>query len=463
METRRHSLLERTIVNSEKISDSEKHHLLTTLQADILDSQLDTQFFLVSDNRKRKQITFQKRWLTDYTWLRYIQEESHRGGWCLPCCLFLTNLEKTSLGNFVKTPFINYNKSKELLAGHSKKQYHVTAMDRASTFIGNFLNPGRRIDSMLVETSSKNFEFNSRILPTIIDAVIFCARQRIALQGCHQDKIDYSSEPTQNHGNFVGVLRLLAKYNSTLDDHLRNGPRNALYTSKTVQNEILQIAADQIREFCRICLKKCSHFSILADEVTSHGKEILSVCIRFLEVDSSHYQVKPKKHEVLLDFAYLQRITGESISKSILEVLKTHGIDIKSCRGQAYDTTSSMSSPTAGVQAHIKKEAPDADYQGCCLHSLNLVICKASAITSVRNMFDGCQQAFLFFHNSPKRQRFFELVIESFCPTPTKKKIKGLCQTRWVERHSTFDTILDLYPYLMQTWEEICCPSNCDQ
>ena len=58
LETRRHSLLERTIVNSEKISDSEKHHLLTTLQADILDSQLDTQFFLVSDNRKRKQISF---------------------------------------------------------------------------------------------------------------------------------------------------------------------------------------------------------------------------------------------------------------------------------------------------------------------------------------------------------------------------------------------------------------------
>ena len=197
-----------------------------------------------------------------------------------------------------------------------------------------------------------------------------------------------------------------------------------MYTSKYVQNEILQIAADQIREFCRICLKKCSHFSILADEVTSHSKEILSVCLRFLEVDSSH-QVKPKKHEVLLDFAYLQRITGESISKSILEVLKTRRIDIKSCRGQAYNTTSSMGSPTAGVQAHIKKEAPDADYQGCCLHSLNLVICKASAIMYVRNMFDSCQQADLFFHNSPKRQFFLELVIESFCPTPTKKRLRG--------------------------------------
>ena len=54
-------------------------------------------------------------------------------------------------------------------------------------------------------------------------------------------------------------------------------------------------------------------------------------------------------------------------------------------------------------------------------------------------------------------------MIESFCPTLAKKKIKGLCQTRWVERHATFDTIFDLYTYLMRTWEEICSPSNCDQ
>ena len=178
---------------------------------------------------ENENITFRRKWLTDYTWLRYIQEESHRGGWCLP--YFLPTLRRHHC-NFVKTPFINYNKSKELLAGNSKKQYHVTAMDRASTFIRNCLNPVR-IDNLL--KLARKIEFNSRILPTIIDVVIFCAGQRTALQGCHQDKIDYSSEPTQNQGNFVGVLRILAKYNSTLDDDLRNGPRNALYTSKTTK------------------------------------------------------------------------------------------------------------------------------------------------------------------------------------------------------------------------------------
>ena len=99
----------------------------------------------------------------------------------------------------------------------------------------------------------------------------------------------------------------------------------------------------------------------MADEVTSHGKEILAVCVHFLEVDHSDFQTKPHKLEALVDFCFLTRITGESIA---VKVIENHQINIKNCRGQAYDTTSSMSSPHTGVQSHIKKHAPDADYQG---------------------------------------------------------------------------------------------------
>ena len=263
--------------------------------------------------------------------------------------------------------------------------------------------------------------------------------------------------------SFIALVRLLAGTNSCLDQHLRTGPANAKYISKNIQNEILEIAADQIRDFYREYLREWAHFSVVADEVTSHGQEILSVCLRFLEVQKGNFELKPKKHEVLLDFAFLQRITGESIAHGILCVLEKHKIDIRNCRGQAYDTTSSMSSSSVGVKAHIKRVAPDADYQGCCLHSLNLVLCKSSQITAIRNMFDSCQQAYLFFHNSPKRQRFLEHVISCQCPATKKTKINGLCKTRWVERHTTFDTILELYTYLIETWNEICYPSNCDK
>ena len=114
------------------------------------------------------------------------------------------------------------------------------------------------------------------------------------------------------------------------------------------------------------------------------------------------------------------------------------------------------------VQAFIRERAPDAEFQGCCLHSFNLVICHSSQIQAVRNMMDSCQQAFLFFHNSPKRQRFFEHVISCLCPSGSRTKINGLCKTRWVERHNTFTTILELYPYLVKTWEHMCYPCEND-
>ena len=65
----------------------------------------------------------------------------------------------------------------------------------------------------------------------------------------------------------------------------------------------------------------------------------------------------------------------------------------KNCQGQAYDTTASMSSSTSGAQAHIKENVPDTEFQGCCLHSLNLEI-RMSFLknSSCKIMIDNCQQ-----------------------------------------------------------------------
>ena len=255
----------------------------------------------------------------------------YQGGWCLPCILFLKDNEKTHLGGFVCTPFKNYNKSKELLERHAKNDYHLNAIDRAHEFTRRWVNPVSRIDSQLLDRNAKNFKFNSEVLPCIVETVLLCAKQRIALQAHLQDKIDFTQEASKNEGNFIAILRLLAKNNETLNEHLIVGPKNAKYTSKTIQNEILEIAADQIRAFYQTCLESCPHFSLIADEVTSHGKEILSVCLRFLEIDHTNFQVKPRKHEVLLDFHFLQRITGKSIAEGIEKVLEKHCIDIVNC------------------------------------------------------------------------------------------------------------------------------------
>ena len=232
------------ISHSRVLSNSEKYQLVTTQQSKFSDGALDTRFFKIKGSNKRKQITFQMKWLQEYSWLRYCNSEDNKGGWCLPCILFLTEQEKFQLGGFVKNPFVNYNKANELCKKHTSKEYHKRAIDRAYAFKSSYSNPHARIDNRLLDVSSENFKLNSKILPPIVDAVLTCARQRIALQGHMQDKIDFNSPPLLNEGNFIALLRLLAKNNTILKEHLVSGARNAKYTSKTVQNEILQVAAD---------------------------------------------------------------------------------------------------------------------------------------------------------------------------------------------------------------------------
>ena len=89
---------------------------------------------------------------------------------------------------------------------------------------------------------------------------------------------------------------------------------------------------------------------------------------------------------MLIDLCDLTRTTGKAIATALTESLEKHKIDIANCRGQAYGTTSSMSSSKKGVQAEIAECAPDADYQGCCPHALNLAICHACEIRPIENM-----------------------------------------------------------------------------
>ena len=70
--------------------------------------------------------------------------------------------------------------------------------------------------------------------------------------------------------------------NSVLHEHLLLAKRNAKYTSKTIQNEIIHIYACKIREqLTKELREKALPFTVIADEVTDPhaNQEILSVCL----------------------------------------------------------------------------------------------------------------------------------------------------------------------------------------
>ena len=59
-------VLQMAISRSRKIKDHKKYELITSSQNNLGNCDLDTVYFTICGGRKRKQISFQKRWLQDY-------------------------------------------------------------------------------------------------------------------------------------------------------------------------------------------------------------------------------------------------------------------------------------------------------------------------------------------------------------------------------------------------------------
>ena len=89
-------------------------------------------------------------------------------------------------------------------------------MERASCTQLQQTNTESRIDVSINQISVENFKQNKALLPSIVDAIMFCARQQIAFRGHRDDKINFDEAPACNEGNFVAIIRMLVECNSSL-------------------------------------------------------------------------------------------------------------------------------------------------------------------------------------------------------------------------------------------------------
>ena len=253
------------------------------------------------------------------------------------------------------------------------------------------------------------------------------------------------------------MLEFRARTDATLQDFITNAPRNACYTSKTIQNDIIELCGNYVREYTNAAVMKGGYFAIIADEVTdsSNNHTVLGICNRMLDISNpGNVFVK----EQLFDFVQLERTNSQSVCKKLKESYTLHSFDLNRVRAQTYDTTSSMSSAANGVNGQFRASYPKAIYLPCNAHILNLCISASCKLQPIRNVIDTMNEAHLFFHYSPKRQAFFERVLEECCQDVKLEKLKGLCRTRWVERHEAYENFKELFPAVIMTMDMICHP-----
>ena len=281
-------------------------------------------------------------------------------------------------------------------------------MTRMGEFMARHKNPSQSISTILDKEAQRIMANNLKVLESLVKIVMLCGKQGLALRGHRDDQISWGEsqeDKCSNQGNLVELVRFRAEHDHILAQHLASSPQNARYTSKTIQNELVEVIGVAIRNDILQEVQSAKYYSIIADEVTDvSNKEHLSLSIRYV----SSGTVK----EMFIDFVEVERITGKALSEAILHWLAVNGLSVKDLRGQCYDGASNMSGARSGCQAVIQRHAPKAVYVHCSSHRLNLAIVSACKIAAFRNAESYIGEISRFFDFSPKRQRLFDKAVE---------------------------------------------------
>ena len=167
----------------------------------------------------------------------------------------------------------------------------------------------------------------------------------------------------------------------TLKQHLQTVGHNAVYTSKGIQNNFINICGKLIQDKILQKVKQAAFYSIIADEATDASNvEQLSISIHFVGDDN-------KVYEKFICFHPCQSgVTGEAIDSYIFDNLELWNLDPNLIRGQAYDGAGAMAGQSKGAAACIKSKYSRAIYTHCASHRLNLCVVKCCSICGVSNM-----------------------------------------------------------------------------
>jgi len=389
--------------------------------------------------------------LQRWDWLAYSPSED--GVFCKFCCLFAgTGGGKGSqdLGQFVKSAFSNWNKASQSFNHHEKHEYHKRCQDAADFFRGVMQNKEQPIDLQVDTAAARQIEDNRARLRPIISTILFCGRQGLALRGDVDSGPVPLTDPATNDGNFRALLRFRVNAgDEVLRKHLEESARNAMYTSSSIQNEVVSACNRIILRKLVSRLNEAQCFSVLADETTDIATlQQMCIVVRYVEAKTGYVK------EDFLQFEPVTSATGKSIAEKIISSLKKYGVSLEYLRGQGYDGAAAMSGEFRGAQAVIKEEYPLAHYIHCASHVFNLAVCDACDITAVRNTI-GTAKAIYNFFNTPKRLQVLQKVFKEQFPEKKEKRLKQVCATRWVEKHTAMLTLEEIINPVAAALEEI--------
>ncbi|CAH1985723.1 unnamed protein product, partial [Acanthoscelides obtectus] len=409
----------------------------------------DTFKFPVTDTGKKK-LSFQRHWTNRYSWLVY--SNLMQGALCKVCVL----LGKTQggrghqeLGAFVSKPFINWKKALESFDHHADTKYHKFAVEQAANFARIMEGKTLDVTECLNVENNKIAEENRKRLKAIVETIILCGRQAIALRGSHDSGEIGINEPEHNDGNFRALLRFRARSgDEALKNHLltQNIHSRAMYTSSVIQNEVIELCGSAIQTQVLNRVKEAGFFTILADETQDISRgEQLALCLRYVHCSSGKSVIL----EDFLEFIHVEDVSAQALATTIISHLLSYNLDMDKWIGQGYDGAAVMSGRLRGVRTIISEQYPKAQFVHCVAHVLNLVLAHSCGIPMIRNCIGTIKSVINFFRQSPLRDGLLKKIADQI--NSSHSTLISLCETRWTEKHVAVERFAEMVPVIRET------------
>ena len=165
--------------------------------------------------------------------------------------------------------------------------------------------------------------------------------------------------------------------------------------------------------------------------------------------------------ERLYEYVGCKSITGESVCFEIVSIFESAQLSVSDCRPQTYNGAGNMAGQQRGCATRFQRLAPKAPYFHCASHDLNLALSKAYIISDIQCMLNVIKTVGIFL-SIPLRNKYYEnfesfnrCALENGIKTIYLRKVKLLCDRRWVERHTSIFDFCTLFGVIIYCLEII--------
>ncbi|XP_074361855.1 uncharacterized protein LOC141702048 [Apium graveolens] len=304
------------------------------------------------------------------------------------------------------------------LRSHERNPHHIESIARWVE-LEKRLKLSVTIDSTVQEKITQEKKHRKQVLERILAIVKRLGRNNLAFRG-NSEKI-YEN----NNRIFLQMIELLAEFDPIMQEHTRRilqGETHYHYLSHKIQNEMIQLLAQEVKGLIIDRVKDAKYFSVILDcTPDASNDEQMSLVLRCVNVSESPIRVQ----EFFNNFLKVYDTSRLGLYNELVEALNVHGLDIDNIRGQGYVNGSNVKGKNKGVQTRLLEKNLKAFYTPCACHSLNLILSDmAHCCSKAVSFFGVLQQIYSLFPASIKRWKVFTDHVQGLT-------VKPLSETRW--------------------------------